>query len=191
MNNCCLKYIPLFVITFLLSGCGLFGEVFKSDDYVKQKISSEEKKRMREWISDRSTLTIREQADTVMVIPEKIIKQGIYFSVDSLVDGLMLIQNDLLDVRLISQPKTGMLSASAILKSHSVPVKFNKETILQNDVRTETTEAVSVKKSSKQAHSHSTVEKGSVNSWYYIFGIGILIIMGSFFLFYWLKKHNL
>jgi len=190
MNNWCLKYLPLLVMMVILSGCGMFRKVFKSNEYAKQEISLAEKVKMKEWSTDRSTLTIREQSDTVVVIPEKIIKNDIYFNIDSLVNGLTVIQNDLLDVNLILQPETGMLSASAILKPRLIPVKFNKETILQNDVSRKITQSSSVKKSSKVEQSNSIVEKSPVSIWLYIFGSGIFILI-SFSLFYWLKKRYL
>lgn len=190
MNNWCLKYIPLLIMLVFLSGCGLFRKVFKSNDYAKQEISSSEKKKMKEWTTNRSILTIREQSDTIVVIPEKIIKQETSFNVDSLVNGLTVIQDDLLDVNLIFQPETGMLSASATLKPRLIPVKFNKETILQNDVSRKITQSGSAKKSSKSAQSNTIVEKSPVSTWLYIFGSGILILV-SFSLFYWLKKRYL
>ncbi|WP_342328596.1 hypothetical protein [Pedobacter sp. FW305-3-2-15-E-R2A2] len=190
MNNWCLKYIPLLIMLVFLSGCGMFRKVFKSNDYAKQEISSSEKKKMKEWTTDRSILTIREQSDTIVVIPEKIIKQETSFNVDSLVNGLTVIQDDLLDVNLIFQPETGMLSASATLKPRLIPVKFNKETILQNDVSRKITQSGSAKKSSKSAQSNTIVEKSPVSTWLYISGSGILILI-SFSLFYWLKKRYL
>lgn len=190
MNNCCLRCIPLIIITVFLSGCGMFRKVFKSNDYAKQEISSSEKKKMAEWTTDRSILTIREQSDTTVVIPEKIIKQETFFNVDSLVNGLTVVQNDLLDVSLLFHPKTGMLSASAILKPRLIPVKFNKETILQNDINRKITQSASVKEISKSEHSNTIVEKSPINIWYYVFGSGILILI-SFSLFYWLKKRYL
>ncbi|NQX37713.1 hypothetical protein SAMN05421820_103291 [Pedobacter steynii] len=91
---------------------------------------------------------------------------------------------------LVFQPKTGMLSASAILKPRLIPVKFNKETILQNEVSRQTTQSSSVKESSKVEQSKSIVEKSLGSFWLYIFGSGILILI-SFSLFYWLKKRYL
>lgn len=190
MNNWCLKCLPLLVVMGILSGCGMFRKVFKTNEYAKQEISSSEKMKMKEWNTDRSILTIREQSDTVVVIPEKIIKQDTYFNVDSVVNGLTVIKNDLLDVSLIFQPKTGMFSASAILKSRPIPVKFNKETILQNEVSRQLTQSSSVSESLKIEQSKSMVEKSPVNIWLYIFGSGILILI-SFSLFYWLKKRYL
>jgi hypothetical protein len=167
MNNWYLKCLPLLVMMVILSGCGMFRKVFKTNEYAKQEISSAEKKKMKEWTVDRSILTIREQSDTVVVIPEQVIKQDTYFNVDSLVNGLTVIQNDLLDVNLIFQSKTGMLSASAILKSRPIPVKFNKETILRNDVSRQITQASSVRESSKIEQSKSMVEKSPVSIWLY------------------------
>lgn len=190
MNNWCLKCLSLLVIMVVLSGCGMFRKVFKINEYAKQEISLAEKIKMKEWNTDRSTLTIREQSDTVVVIPEKIIKHDIYFNVDSLVNGLTVIQNDLLDVNLIFQPQTGMLSASAILKRRLIPVKFNKEMILQNDVSRKITQSSAVKESSKIEQSNSIVEKSPFSIWLYIFGSGVLILIG-FSLFYWFKKRYL
>ncbi len=190
MNNWCLKCLPLLVMMVILSGCGMFRKVSKTNEYAKQEISSLEKKKLKEWAIDRSTLTIREQSDTVVVTPEKIIKQDAYLNVDSLVNSLTVIQNDFLDVSLVFQPRTGMLSATAILKPRLIPVKFNKETILQNEVSRQTTQSSSVKESSKVEQSKSMVEKSPVSIWLYIFGSGILILI-SFSLFYWLKKRYL
>ncbi|NQX37712.1 hypothetical protein SAMN05421820_103292 [Pedobacter steynii] len=91
MNNWCLKCLPLLVMIVILSGCGMFRKVFKTNEYAEQEISSLEKKKMKEWTIDRSTLTIREQSDTVVVTPEKIIKQDTYLNLDSLVNGLTVI----------------------------------------------------------------------------------------------------
>lgn len=190
MNNWCLKCLPLLVMMVILSGCGMFRKVFKSNEYAKEEISSSEKKEIKEWSTDRSILTIREQSDTVVIIPEEIIKQGTYFNVDSLVNGLTVIKNDLLDVSLIFQPETGLLSASAILKPRLIPVKFNKETILHNDVSRKIVQSSSVRESSQVEQSNSIVEKSPVSIWLYLFGSGILILI-SFSLFYWLKKRYL
>ena len=190
MNNWSLKCLPLLVAMGILSGCSMFHKVFKSNEYAKKEISSVEKKKIKDWNIDRSVLTIREQSDTSVLIPEKIIKQETSFNVDSLVNGLTVIQNDLIDVSLIFQPETGRLSASAILKPRLIPVKFNKETILQNDVSRQIVQSSSVEESSKVEQSSSIVEKSPVNIWFYIFGSGILILI-SFSLFYWLKKRFL
>lgn len=172
----------------LLSGCGMFRKVFKSKEYSKLETKSEIQKDSIGLIIDRSTTTTREKVDTVITVPGQIIRQDTYLSMDSLVNGMTAVKNDLLDVRLILNPVTGILSTVAFIKPQKVPVKIDKETVMQNDITKQSYQSELWKNSLKQSSGSSLTEKEPVSLWWYAAGLIILIVIFVFFKGWWKSR---
>lgn len=176
----------LIIMIVLLSGCG-FRKVLKSSEYAKSSVISEIKKDSTGTIIDKSVITIKEKVDTSVQVPGKTISQDIHFNMDSLVNGLTAVKNDLIDVRLHLNPITGILSTVAEIKPFKLPVVIDKETIRHNDITQHSFQNEVKKDQVKQSSGSSIVQKDPVNFWYYIGGLMFFIIV-SFSIFYWIKN---
>lgn len=175
----------LIIMMVLLSGCGMFRKVFKSKDYSSLETKSEIKKDSIGLIIDKSVTTIKERIDTVITTPEKVVKQGTYFNMDSLVNGITAIKNEVMDLRLVLNPATGILSAEATIKAFKIPVHLDKETIKQNDV-TQRSRVNENKRESLEHRSGSTIiEKQPISIKYYLAGLLLIIVVSVFF---WIKR---
>ncbi|SHG07947.1 hypothetical protein [Pedobacter caeni] len=188
MKNRYSKRFQLLLAIVLLSGCGMFRKVYKSTEYSKGEIRSTEKRTLKDWSSDQSIITIREKSDTLIMVPAQIIEQETPFILDSLFNGLHIIKSDFVDVKLRLQPETGILSATATLNARSLPVKFDKETIVKNDKVRKIRQSESSGRISKSEQSSAIVQKSPVAVWPYLLGAGILVMIG-FSMFYWLKRY--
>lgn len=177
--------LSLITVTLLFSGCGMFRKVFKYKEYSKLETKSEIRKDSTGLIIDKSVTTIKEKLDTVITVPGQTIRQDTYLNMDSLVNGMTAVKNDLLDVRLVLNPITGILSTVAFIKPQNVPVKIDKETIIQNDITQQSYQSNLWKDSYYQASGSSNVEKEPVSWWWYAAGIGILGVIVVSFKFWW------
>lgn len=184
------NYINLSLITIMLlfSGCGMFWKVFKSKEYSKLETKSEIRKDSTGLIIDKSVTTIKEKLDTVITVPGKTVRQDTYLTMDSLVNGMTAVKNDLLDVRLILNPVTGILSTVAFIKPQKVPVRIDKETIKQNDIIHRSYKSDLWKDTWNQSSESSYVYKEPVSLWRYASGLIILIVIIVLFKFWWKIK---
>lgn len=167
----------------LMSGC----KVFKSKQYSRLEVRSEIRKDSVGLIIDKSVITIKEKIDTTAIIPEKVIKQDTYLNVDSLVKGMTAIKNDVLDLRLVLNPVTGILSAEATIKALKVPVTLNKEIIKHNNITQQASVVDDRKLSASEVVGSSTVKKEPVGVEYYVVGFFLFGAMVVFVMF-WIKR---
>lgn len=178
----------LIMMIILLSGCGMFRKVFKSKEYSKLETKSGNRKDSTGLIIDKSVTTIKEKVDTVITVPGQTVRQDTYLNMDSLVNGMTAVKNDLLDVRLILNPVTGILSTVAFIKPQNVPVKIDKETVKQNDITQQSYQSDLWKQSSNQSSGSAVTEKKPVSLWWFCAGFGILLIIVVVFNYLWKNK---
>ncbi|NII81762.1 MULTISPECIES: hypothetical protein [unclassified Pedobacter] len=118
-----------------LSSCSLFKKNTKNKlvDNTETTISSHSK--TAEIIADKSKITITEKADTsAYTKPQQTTgtnKIGLH--IDSLVNGLTAISNDLLDVKMVLD-SNGVLTTTAFIKPQIVALKFDRNTQIDKDV---------------------------------------------------------
>lgn len=164
--------ISLIALTVIMSGC----RIFKSREYSKLEAKSEVRKDSAGLIIDKSVTTIKENIDTIITAPEKIVKQRTSFNMDSLVNGMTAIHNDIMDLRLVLNPVTGILSAEATIKASDIPVKIHRETIKHNDVSQKSNVIEEKKQSNSNASGSSVVQKDSIKIWLY-FGVAAILFL--------------
>lgn len=178
-----MKKIILIFLVCSLASCGLFRKVHKSKTLDKIETSSVTKSDSTGLTIDKSVTTIREQADTSITIPGKVVKQDTFLNMDSLVNGITAVKNDLLDVMLILNPATGILSVQANVKPRLVPVQFNRITTRQNDITHSGSKSGSVSSESSELHKEGIIDKAPKNYFYLILGVVIIFIIVLFVIY--------
>lgn len=182
-----ISHFVLIIMIVLLSGCGMFRKVFKSKEYSKLETKSEIRKDSVGLIIDKSIITTKEKIDTSVIIPQKVIKQDTYLNMDSLVNGMTAIQNDIMDLRLVLNPVTGILSAVATIKPQNIPIHIDRETIKQNDISQQSKTSVEKKVSEKQESGSSVIQKDPVSIPWRVVFIAV-IVAGVCACAFWFKK---
>lgn len=156
-----MRNIIIILLLFTLSGCGAFKKVFKSKVSTKIETVHKSKKDSTGLTIDKSKTVIKEKADTSIKTKAKIVKQETPMNMDSLVNGLTVIKNELVDVRLLFNLATGVLSTEAILKPQTVDFRFDRETTTENDIVRKGTVKKEISNLSKNSNSSNTVQKDS------------------------------
>jgi hypothetical protein len=161
----------------MLSGCGIFRQVHKEKEILETKASQELRKDSSGVTVNRSVITVKEKIDTVLIVPEKTVRQETMLNMDSLINGVTAVKNDLVDVNLVLNPVTHILSAVATLKTRMIPLKIDKQTTTQNNIVQAGNQSVDFKTKDQSAVTHSIVDKKPVNVgiWLIIVCIGILV----------------
>lgn len=180
-------HLILIIMIVLLSGCGMFRKVFKTKEYSKLETKSEIRKDSVGLIVDKSVTTIKEKIDTVISIPEKVIKQNTYLNMDSLVNGMTAIKNDVMDLRLIYNPVTGILSTEATIKEQKIKSSLDRITTTVNDITQQSKVTEDKKESKKEESGLYLVQKEPASIWSYVIGLGILIFV-AVSIYFWLKN---
>jgi len=178
-------WIVLIVCAVLMQSCGTFKKVFKLRDSSRVQAKSEVKIDSSRTVVDRSVTTITEKADTVVSTKEAVVREATFLNMDSLVNGMMAIKNDLVDVRLTLDPSTGILSAVATVKPQSVHVVLDKKTTIAADVKEDIRVAKMKNESLDTKTSHSITERKPD---YFAIAIGIGVFVLAVFLGIYLFK---
>lgn len=174
-----MKLIYVLIICILLSGCGLFKSVNKQKQSSSTETELRTSKDSTSVTIDKSVTTIREITDTTVVIPARSVSQATVINKDSLVKGVDAIKSDLVDVKLLLDPLTGVLTALATVKQQYVPVKINKVTTTENNVSTNvnTKEATLNKTETKQSSSSKKKEPAKMGIWLIAFGVLVAVVL--------------
>lgn len=172
----------------LLSSCGLLRNVHREKSEVRSSMVVEVKKDSVGMRVDRSTLTKVERIDTVVTVPEQVVKQDQVVNMDSLVNGIMAIQNDLVDVKLSLNPATGIMSAVATLKARSVAVVLDRTMTEQRDITESATTHSELNSKKNTSESHSQVDRSGLDIPWYVWIIGVLIC--GVMIWYWGRKNK-
>lgn len=172
-----MKKITAVLLIFSLASCGIFKSVHKEKTLDKIETSTVSKSDSSGLTVDKSTTVIKERADTVITVPGRTVKQDTYLNMDSLVNGMTAVKNDLLDVKLVLNPVTGILSVIADLHPQSIPVKIDKTTTKNNDITQSGSKSTENKSQTNEKHKSNNVEKTPKNSvWFVIMVIAVAAV---------------
>lgn len=170
----------LCLLMLSLAGCGMFRKV-SIDQSVNRSL--ERKAHTLDSTAvfvDQSLISITEHADTVITIAGQEISQGSYFQMDSLVNGITAIKHELVDVSLILNPQTRLLTVSAVLNPRHIPVRIQKETLIHKDLYTSSGRSESSVLASKITTSTLVKLKEPVQLQYWLIAFIIVIIAVTF-----------
>lgn len=181
------RAILLMAICLALSGCGAFRKVFKLKESHKVEIIQERRTDSVGVTVDRSTITTVERIDTVVNTPARTVSQESVLNMDSLINGMTAIKNDLIDVSLHLNPITGMLNAVATIKAQAIPVRFDRVTTKKNDITQSSRKQEAVLSSTRVEDEKKEVTREPIKIpiWLIILIIVISVIGG---LLFWWKK---
>lgn len=190
MKNIHSKTISLFIFSLLLilSGCGTSRHVFQATEKSKQETAQQIKKDTVSLTLDHSQTTIREKADTLLVVPGQVITEDTYIDFNDLVTGVMAIKSPLAEVSLILNPVTKKLTARAFIKEQVIPFKISKETVIQKNL-TVLSKKNELSLNTEKSEAEQTVkekESFKLSSW--LPALLVLIALGS--VFYWVRNKN-
>jgi hypothetical protein len=174
----------MFVVPLILSlsSCGIFKKIHKEKSLVKVETKQEIKKDSTGLIIDKSVTVIKEKIDSTVTIPAKTVSQDSELNMDSLVAGMTAIKNDLVDVTLLLNPVTGVLTVAAQLKEQKIPVKIEREITKHNDITQSTHKTEAVLNTSKSIDKSSTVDKEPKNTvWYVVLILAAIALLGWLF----------
>lgn len=190
MKNIHPKTISLFMLSLLLilSGCGTSRHVFQATEKSKQETAQQTKKDTLSLTLDHSMTTIREKADTILVIPGQVITTDTYIDYDDLVNGVMAIKSPLAEVSLILNPVTKKLSARALIKEQVIPLKINRETVIQKNLTVLSKKNELSLNTNKTEAEQTVKEKESLKLSSWLPALLVLIAAGS--VFYWVRNKN-
>ncbi|AMP97518.1 hypothetical protein AY601_0564 [Pedobacter cryoconitis] len=189
MKNIHLKESLFFIsILMILSGCGTSRRLFQATGKMKQETARQIKKDTVSLTLDHSLTTIREKADTILVIPGQVITTDTYIDFDELVNGVMAIKSPLAEVSLILNPVTKKLSARALIKEQVIPLKINKETVIQKNLTVLSKKNELSLNTNKTEVEQAVKEKETLKLSAWLPALLVLIVLGS--VYYWVRNKS-
>lgn len=178
----------LFLIIFVasLSSCGLFKRSTKNTLRESSSTSLKINKDSIGSIVDKTKIVIREKADTTVTTKKELVEAEAFFDMDSLVNGLTSISNDLVEVRQTLDTNTKKLKTVVTLKPRNIPFSFDKTTIINKDItqQSKVNEVVLAtdKKSSRKVS--STKEPAKMGIWLIAVIVVFVIIAVAVYLYF-------
>lgn len=173
-----MRSILYILILGSLFSCGIFKKVRKEKSLSKMETSISTRSDSTGLIIDKSVIIVKEKMDTVIKVPGKTFQQDTYLNMDSLINGMTAVKNDLIDIRLHLNPITNILSTTATLKPSSLPVAFDRETIRQNDIVNSGSKTHESNQESKQLQENNVIDKEPKNnSWFTLMIWGVVAIV--------------
>ncbi|RZJ91832.1 MAG: hypothetical protein EOO20_03980 [Chryseobacterium sp.] len=167
----------LFIIAICsLWGCGIFRKSSKDKLLTSSQSSIESTVKSSELVTDKSKITIKEKADTSLITKPQTVTGAVKIglSMDSLVNGLTAISNDLVDVKMVLD-SNGILTTTAVVKPQHIPFQFDRTTTIEKDVTksgaTEQATKSTLKQSSKAVKKESAPTSFGLWAW---LGIGAI-----------------
>ncbi|MDQ1139402.1 hypothetical protein [Pedobacter agri] len=151
----------LFIIAICsLSSCGIFRKSSKDKLLTNSQATSESTVKSTELVTDKSKITIKEKADTSVTTKQQTVSGAVRIglNMDSLVNGLTAISNDLVDVKMVLD-SNGILTTTAVVKPQHIPFQFDRTTTIDKDVTKSGATEQAIKSTIKQ--SSKTVKKES------------------------------
>lgn len=181
------RAILLLGICLVMSGCGAFRKVSKLKHSHRVQVTQEQRKDSTGVRVDRSTIVTTERIDTTVTTPERTVSHDVEMNMDSLVNGMTAIKNDLIDVRLHLNPITGILSAVATVKALSIPVKFDRVTTKQNNITEQSRKREEVLARVKTEDERKAVDKEPMKIPFWLVTVIVVISVIGATLFWWKK----
>lgn len=183
-----ITYLFFTALIITLSGCGTSRHVFQSKEKIKQETAQQIKKDTVNIMLDHSLITIREKADTVLVVPGQVITEDTYIDFNELVNGVMAIKSPFAEVSLILNPVTKKLSARALIKEQLIPLKINKETVIQKNLTVLSRKNELSLNTNKSETEQIVKEKETSKLSVWLPALLVLIALGS--VFYWIRNKS-
>lgn len=179
-----MKRLPYLFLICSLASCGIFRKSSKDKALTSSQTTTTKESKSSEFIIDKSKIIIKEKADTAITTPAKQtsgqVKVGL--NMDSLVNGLTAISNDLVDVKLVLD-SNGILTTTALIKPQQVNFHYDRETTIEKDVTgkkgAEAKENVKNKSDSKVVNNVS--EPTSIGLWAWL-GMGAIVGIVLYFI---------
>ncbi|WP_407431280.1 hypothetical protein [Arcticibacter sp.] len=128
-------------------------------------------------IIDKSVVVERSEVDTTVVVPKKVVEQTKEsVNMDSLINGITIISDALVDVQLMLNPVTGALKAIATLHPQSITVRGIRTITTHKDVtqRSEQKKAVLVNDKAERKTVHKEKEPAKMGI---LLAIAVLLIL--------------
>lgn len=174
-----MKKLIILFFCLLLCSCSIFRKVDKN----KQSTTTQTESKAIEQIVDKSVTTIVEKKDTTITTPNKQVVITQELNVDSLIDAITHVKNDLVDISFSYDKLKGVLTTNVNVKPQVVPISFDKVTKTTNDITTNKQSNNKVKAQTKEQN--KVVTKESVPKGFIWLGLAIVAV-GAFL--YWRKR---
>lgn len=133
------KILPLLIITISLQSCGLFNSVFKKTDKNKEKTEVNISKNINTEFLDKSLITIKEKADTILKIDGSKFNNSIFLYDLKNINNISVLNNDLVEVKQTYDTLEKKLKTNVLIKPKNINIKFDKTTIINKDIYSNTT----------------------------------------------------
>ncbi|AMQ00902.1 hypothetical protein AY601_4051 [Pedobacter cryoconitis] len=183
------RLILMLALIVSFSGCGIFKKVHKENSLAKVESKQEIQKDSVGLIIDKSVTTIKESIDTSITIPAKTVVQNTELNMDSLINGMTAIKNELVDVTLLLNPVTGMLSVAAVIKAQVIPVKMERQITHHNDIIQSSRKTEAVLNTNKSSDEKSVLDKAPKNTlWYVMIILAVIAVFAGAVI--WLIKRS-
>lgn len=183
-----MRKLIIILLIVSLSSCGLFRRVKKDKTLEKIETRHQIKKDSIGIRIDKGTIEVKEQADTVVITKKKTTTEKTAFNIDSLVNGLTAMSNDMVDVKVILDD-AGMLVTTTTLKPQPVEFKYNRTTLIQKDITEKSTKNEAVLNTEKKETKKvvKSKEPAKMGIWLIAAIVGIGIIITAIY-FYFKKR---
>lgn len=133
------KILPLLIITISLQSCGLFNSVFRKTDKNKEKTEVNISKNINTQVLDKSLITIKEKADTILKVDSSKFNNSIFLYELKDINNISVLNNDLVEVKQTYDTLTKELKTNVLIKPKNINVKFDKTTVINKDIYSNTT----------------------------------------------------
>lgn len=183
------RLIYLIYICILFSSCGAFRKVFKLKESERVEITQDRRTDSVGVTVDRSITTVREKLDTTIATPAKTVEQNVPLNIDSLINGITAIKNELIDVKLHLNPITGILSTVATIKPQQVSVRIDRVTTKQNNITQAAQKQEAVISNTKAEKKHAEVDREPMKVPNWIIVVAILLVAGVS-AFFWVTRRR-
>lgn len=179
-----MRWFLYLILVCSLASCGIFRKSSKDKTLTYSQTSVTREVAASVMIIDKSKVTIKEKADTSITTPSKQttgqVKVGL--NVDSLVNGLTAISNDLVDVKMVLD-SNGILTTTAFIKPQQVNFHFDRETTIEKDVTSQKDISSKEKEATKQESKvvNKASEPTSIGLWAWL-GMGVIVGIVLYFI---------
>lgn len=179
-----MRYLTLLLLVISLSSCGLFKKVVRNVDKESSKTKVEVVSEQVGQVVDKSTTVVTEKKDTVITTPSKQSQSVQLVNLDSLIDAITHVKNDLVDISFRYDKLSGVLTTNVKVKPQEVPVFFERTITTQNDVTTNTSAKSATKSESQSKSKVTNKESTPTYGWIWI----VLVVVGVIGFVFWIRN---
>jgi hypothetical protein len=172
------KLIPCLLLVLSLSSCGIFKRVHREKTLDKVTTATVAKSDSTSLTIDKTVTTISEKADTTISTPAKVTTGEVDFSMDSLVNGMTAVQNELIDIRFTLDPVTKKLITTALIKPQALTFAIDRTTVKANDITAQIKRVSENQTNAEETHTSTVVDKEPAGQvWYVVIILGVVVII--------------